>query len=351
MNGRFLPIAEGSNGMPVTHYIWDEVNDTLLMEKDEAGNTIAEYTHEPAQYGPLISQRRNGQTRYHHFDGQGSTRALTDESGAVTDTYTYTAFGEPVAKSGVTTNPFGYKGALGYYVNPDTSDLYVRARTYQPRVARWLSMDPLFFSRGPARDSVARGNLFQYVGADPVNDADPSGLLQGAILCSLLVGIAAFAKAALGEVIEWIDQRKWETGAGEPDIIGALRGRGLTNSEFDDMDWALDNMAVGRFVKDLAYWFTGGSKNDRYLHCKTSCDMTRECGSGLVTLLLGAANEIGDELWHTGWEMGDMVANEVGVGCGVIAREFDRKFPIPWWVPLSRPDSCDRCCRCFGYKP
>ena len=55
--------------MPVTHYIWDEVNDTLLMEKDEVGNTIAEYTHEPGQYGPLISQHRNGQTRYHNYDG------------------------------------------------------------------------------------------------------------------------------------------------------------------------------------------------------------------------------------------------------------------------------------------
>jgi RHS repeat-associated protein len=132
--------------MAVTNYIWDEVNDTLLMEKDEAGNTTAAYTYEPGQFGPLISQRRDGQTRYHHYDGQGSTRALTDESGTVTDTYTYTAFGETVASTGTATNPFGYKGALGYYVNPETSDLYVRARTYEPRVARWASRDPVLRS-------------------------------------------------------------------------------------------------------------------------------------------------------------------------------------------------------------
>jgi Pretoxin HINT domain len=128
--------------MPRTNYIWDEVNDTLLAETDEAGNTIAEYTHEPGQFGPLISQRRNGHTYYHHYDGVGSTRALTDEFGNVTDRYTYTAFGEPVASSGTTGNPFGYKGALGYYVNLETSDVYVRGRIYRPVLSRYLSCEP-----------------------------------------------------------------------------------------------------------------------------------------------------------------------------------------------------------------
>ena len=128
--------------MPVTNYTWDEVNDTLLEETDEDGNVIGEYTHEPGQYGPLISQRRNGHTYYHHDDGQGNAVALTDESGHVTDRYTYDAWGNQIAHTGTTTNPFGYKGALGYYANPETNDLYVRRRTYElhptrsfPRVA------------------------------------------------------------------------------------------------------------------------------------------------------------------------------------------------------------------------
>jgi RHS repeat-associated protein len=155
--------------MPVTHYIWDEVNDTLLEERDEAGNTIAEYTHEPGQCGPLISQRRNGQTRYHHFDGQGSTRALTDESGTVTDTYTYTAFGEPVASTGTTTNPFGYKGALGYYVNAETQDVYVRARSYAPVTCRWDSLEA-----GPF---VQPRSQYVYADNSPVLWTDPSGAM------------------------------------------------------------------------------------------------------------------------------------------------------------------------------
>jgi RHS repeat-associated protein len=140
--------------MPVTNYIWDEVNDTLLMEKDEDGNTMASYTYEPGRYGPLISQHRGGQSSYYQFDGQGSRRQLTDANQNVTDSAVYTAFGETVACSGTTTNPFGFQGALGYYMNPEMKDVYVRARFFQPRIGRWLSVDPLLNRRGPDRYTV-----------------------------------------------------------------------------------------------------------------------------------------------------------------------------------------------------
>jgi hypothetical protein len=109
--------------MPVTNYIWDELNDTLLMETDEVGQVSAVYTNEPGQYGPLVSQRRERETNYCHFDAQGSTRQLTDASQNVTDANTYTAFGENATSSGTTTNPFGYKGALGYFANPEIRSL------------------------------------------------------------------------------------------------------------------------------------------------------------------------------------------------------------------------------------
>ena len=44
--------------MPVANYIWDPVDDNVIMETDENGATTATYTHEPGQYGGLISQRR-----------------------------------------------------------------------------------------------------------------------------------------------------------------------------------------------------------------------------------------------------------------------------------------------------
>lgn len=155
--------------MARTNYLWDAVNDTLLLETDEAGNNIAEYTHEPGQFGPLISQRRDGQTRYHHYDGQRSTRALTDEAGNVTDRYIYDAWGNELARTGTTPNPFGYKGELGYYANPETDDLYVRARTYDPRIARWLAQDPIGYHGSD-------WTLYEYASNTPIERTDPSGL-------------------------------------------------------------------------------------------------------------------------------------------------------------------------------
>ena len=164
--------------MPVTHYTWDPLSDNLLMESDENGQTTAVYTNEPDPYGQLISQRSNGATNYYHFDGQGSTRQLTDANQNVTDPATYTAFGEEVNSSGDTTNPFGFKGAVGYYANPETNDLYVRARTYEPVIGRWLSRDPIGYT-----DDV---NRYRYAQNGPTRFFDPSGLAAYDCYCNCL---------------------------------------------------------------------------------------------------------------------------------------------------------------------
>lgn len=159
--------------MPVTNYMWDAVSDNVLMESDENGATVAEYTNEPDEFGQLISQRRDSTSTY-HFDGQGSTRQLTDADGAVTDTATYSAFGETVASSGTTENPFGYNGNVGYYASPTADDHYVRERVYVNQLGRWLSTDPMDFTDGI--------NWYSYVANNPVDHVDPSGLLT-AISC------------------------------------------------------------------------------------------------------------------------------------------------------------------------
>jgi len=137
----------------VTNFIWDELSDNVLLETDETDALTARYTNRPEQFGKLLSQYRIEEEkiveRFYHFDGEQSTSALTDAIETVTDTFIYTAFGEEVARSGTTTNPFGYKGAVGYYTNPDTDDIYVRARTYEPALGCWLSADPIGFIDGP----------------------------------------------------------------------------------------------------------------------------------------------------------------------------------------------------------
>jgi hypothetical protein len=70
----------------------------------------------------LISAATEGSTHYYHTDGLGSVRHLSDASGALTDSYTYDAYGLLTSSRGATVNPFIQtmvqwllKGAVGFW--------------------------------------------------------------------------------------------------------------------------------------------------------------------------------------------------------------------------------------------
>ena len=94
--------------MTVTNFIWDELSDNVLLETDENDVVPAAYHHRPERFGELLSQHRSGVDRFFHFDGNHSTSDLTASNEKVTDTFSFTAYGEEVARTGATTNPFGY---------------------------------------------------------------------------------------------------------------------------------------------------------------------------------------------------------------------------------------------------
>ena len=152
----------------ITKYVWDTVSDCVLSELDENNAVTAVYTNEPQQYGGVLSQRRGTTSHYHHHDALGSTRFLTDSSGNVTDTYLHDAWGNLVASTGTTVNPFKWVGKYGYYTDDSTGHVYVRARMYQPTVARWKSVDPGF--------GMPSAWGFNYSACTPIAIIDPSGL-------------------------------------------------------------------------------------------------------------------------------------------------------------------------------
>ncbi len=149
-------------------FVWDKQN--LLLETNTSNVTQAAYTLKPDTFGSLISQRRGGSSQFHHFDALGSTMGLSDISQTLTDAYLYQAYGAPTAQTGTTINPFLWVGKLGYFFDTDPSEYYVRARYYQPALARWLSEDPAGFAAGP--------HLYLYGSSDPVNLIDPGGLRE-----------------------------------------------------------------------------------------------------------------------------------------------------------------------------
>jgi RHS repeat-associated protein len=128
------------------------------------------YIYEPGGHLLYAMEAGDDSHHYYHFDNEGSTTLLTDDNGTVTDSYAYTPYGEVVASSGTTVNPFTWLGDLGIMQEGTTGLYYMRQRYYDSTTARFLSPDPL---KQPQPDGV---NPYVYAMADPLTNVDPSGL-------------------------------------------------------------------------------------------------------------------------------------------------------------------------------
>lgn len=108
--------------------------------------------------------------RFYHFDGRGTTTFLSGDDGAVTDSYEVTPYGEMVAHTGDTDNPFTFLGAWGV-MQQDKAGLFLMGfRFYDATSGRFLSRDR---EVNPSPRAI---NPYQYALANPVNYSDPRGL-------------------------------------------------------------------------------------------------------------------------------------------------------------------------------
>lgn len=98
-------------------------------------------------------------------DQLGSTTALTNSLGVAVSQINYDSFGNPNGGANLTRYTY-----TGREYDADTGLYYYRARWYDPKVGRFISEDPI---------GVAGGiNQFGYVGNNPLNAKDPSGLYE-----------------------------------------------------------------------------------------------------------------------------------------------------------------------------
>ncbi|PYS20605.1 MAG: hypothetical protein DMF72_20330, partial [Acidobacteria bacterium] len=163
-------VAKTVNGV-TTRYLVDTNNPSGYAQVvDEiAGNQVVRsYTYGHA----LISQRQviasQWEVSFYSYDGQGSVRLLTDLTGAITDRYTYDAFGNLIAATGNTPNEHLFAGEqydtnAGFY--------YLRTRYLNPSTGRFLSLDS---ARGSNADPRSL-HKYLYCLDDPINRIDPSG--------------------------------------------------------------------------------------------------------------------------------------------------------------------------------
>jgi len=106
-------------------------------------------------------------------DHLGSVRMVVNTAtGAIAQEMDYDEFGSVVRNTAPGFQPFGFAGGL---YDSHTGLVRFGARDYDPTTGRWTAKDPILFAGG-------QGNLYVYVGNDPVNWVDPSGFVSRSLL-------------------------------------------------------------------------------------------------------------------------------------------------------------------------
>jgi RHS repeat-associated protein len=144
----------------LTNFTYD--GDDVAQDKTST-NVITEYLNGPG-VDNKIRQKTGTTLNYFAQDHLGSTTALTDSNGALLERETYDAYGNSV---GSARTRYGFTGRERDSV---TGLMHYRARFYDPQLGRFISEDPIGLAGGV--------NQFGYVGNNPQNGKDPSGLYE-----------------------------------------------------------------------------------------------------------------------------------------------------------------------------
>jgi YD repeat-containing protein len=100
-------VSETAAGVTTKYLVDGQTPTGYAQVADElvSGAVTAQFT-----YGPMRISQRRAATSFYSYDAGGSVRQLTDNTGTITHTYAYDAFGNTVAQTGSTVNEFQYRG-------------------------------------------------------------------------------------------------------------------------------------------------------------------------------------------------------------------------------------------------